>query len=168
MCLIAVSWKDHPRYSLALIANRDEFHGRPAAPAARDPQRPDLYGGRDLQAGGSWLLVSTRGRLAAVTNVRAGVQGETAPRSRGALVQGFVEGTASAAAFVDALAPVAAEHGRYNLLAWDGAELQFASNQLPPACRSRPPWMSGRCGSWAAGAAGRPWNSSRLAISANR
>src|SRR5687768_2864792 len=128
MCLIAVAWQAHPRYPLALIANRDEFHGRPAAPAAHDPHRPDIYGGRDLQAGGSWLLASTGGRLAAVTNVRAGLQGETAPRSRGALVQGFVESTTPVAAFVDALAPIAAEHGRYNLLAWDGVALQFASN----------------------------------------
>ena len=128
MCLIAVAWHAHARYRLALIANRDEFHGRPAAPAAHDPRRPDIYGGRDLQAGGSWLLASTHGRLAAVTNVRAGLQGETAPRSRGALVQGFVESTASAVEFLDALAPVAAEHGRYNLLAWDGTQLQFASN----------------------------------------
>jgi uncharacterized protein with NRDE domain len=80
MCLIAVAWQAHPRYRLALIANRDEFHDRPAAPAAHDPHRPDIYGGRDLQAGGSWLLASTRGRLAAVTNVRAGLQGEAAPR----------------------------------------------------------------------------------------
>lgn len=128
MCLIAVAWQAHPRYRLALIANRDEFHGRPAAPAARDPLRPEVFGGRDLQAGGSWLLASTRGRLAAVTNVRAGLHGETAPRSRGALVQGFIESTVSAAAFVDALAPIAAEHGHYNLLAWDGANLQFATN----------------------------------------
>jgi uncharacterized protein with NRDE domain len=128
MCLIAVAWQAHPRFRLALIANRDEFHGRPALPAARDPQRPDIHGGRDLQAGGSWLLASTQGRLAAVTNVRAGLQGESAPRSRGALVQGFVESTASAEDFLDALAPVAAEHGRYNLLGWDGAHLHFASN----------------------------------------
>lgn len=128
MCLIAVAWRLHPRYPLALIANRDEFHARPAAPAAYDPQRPDIYGGRDLQAGGSWLLASTRGRMAAVTNVRVGLQGEAAPRSRGALVHGFVESAASSADFLDALAPIAAEHGRYNLLAWDGTQLHFASN----------------------------------------
>ena len=130
MCLIAIGWRAHPRWRLAIIANRDEFHGRPAAPAARDPQRPDIYGGRDLQAGGSWLLASTHGRLAAVTNVRAGLQGEAAPRSRGALVHGFVEGTSSAKGFLDALAPIATEYGRYNLLAWDGAHLHFASNHL--------------------------------------
>lgn len=128
MCLIAVAWCVHPRYRLALIANRDEFHARPAAPAGPDPDRPDVYGGRDLQAGGSWLLASTRGRLAAATNVRAGRSDEQAPRSRGALVRGFVHADAESAGFLAALAPTAAEYGRYNLLAWDGATLAFASN----------------------------------------
>lgn len=128
MCLIAVAWRMHPRYRLALIANRDESHARPAAPAGADPEHPDVYGGRDLQAGGSWLLASTRGRLAAVTNVRAGLQDRQAPRSRGALVRGFVRDDAAAGDFVAALAATAGEYGRYNLLAWDGTALAFASN----------------------------------------
>jgi uncharacterized protein with NRDE domain len=56
MCLIAVAWRAHSRYRLALIANRDEAHDRPAAPAGFDPGEPTVYGGRDLRAGGSWLM----------------------------------------------------------------------------------------------------------------
>ena len=136
MCLIAVAWQHHPRYALALIANRDEFHGRPTAAAGFDPDAPDVYGGRDLQAGGSWLQTSTRGRLAAVTNVRAGRNPETAPRSRGALVRDFVRGGLDAAAYAAKLAPIAQEHGRYNLLTWDGNALVFATNH--PRTESRP------------------------------
>lgn len=128
MCLIAVAWKAHPRFRLAVIANRDEFHARPATPAEFDPDFPDVYGGRDLQAGGSWLLASTRGRLAAVTNVRVGREPGVAPRSRGALVRSFTAGTASATDFASTLAPTAAEYGRFNLLLWDGDTLEFASN----------------------------------------
>lgn len=51
MCLIAVAWRAHPRYRLALIANRDEFHGRPTAPAGPDPEHADVFGGRDLEHG---------------------------------------------------------------------------------------------------------------------
>jgi uncharacterized protein with NRDE domain len=136
MCLIAAAWQHHPRYVLAMIANRDEFHARPTAPAGFDPESPAVYGGRDLQAGGSWLQVSTRGRLAAVTNVRAGRNAESAPRSRGALVRDFARGTEAAAPFVSQLAPVAKEHGRYNLLCWDGDALMFATNH--PEAESRP------------------------------
>lgn len=128
MCLIALAWRSHPRYELALIANRDESHARPTAPAGTDPQRPDLYGGRDLAQGGSWLLASTRGRLAAVTNVRVGLAGAAAPGSRGSLVRDFAAGHGSGADFVAGLAPAAGEYGRFNLLLWDGGSLLFASN----------------------------------------
>lgn len=128
MCLIALAWRNHPRYRLALIANRDEAHARPAVPAGLDPDDASLYGGRDLQAGGSWLMASTRGRLAAVTNVRAGAAEGTMPRSRGALVRGFVSANADAAEFLAGLAPHAADYGRFNTLAWDGERVGFASN----------------------------------------
>jgi uncharacterized protein with NRDE domain len=128
MCLIAIAWRANPRYRLALIANRDEFHARPTAAAGVDPDAPDVYGGRDLLQGGSWLQVSSRGRLAAVTNVRAGLVAEAAPRSRGALVRDYVRDDGDAAASLQALAPVALEFGRFNLLAWDGDTLAFASN----------------------------------------
>lgn len=132
MCLIALAWRTHRRYPLALIANRDEFHGRPSAPAGFDPEADGVYGGRDLVQGGSWLQVSTRGRLAAVTNVRAGTAAETAPRSRGWLVRDFVRGDARAEDAATALQPSAREYGRYNLLLWDGDALVFASNHPQP------------------------------------
>lgn len=128
MCLIAVAWKVHPRYPLALVANRDEAHARPTAPADYDPEHHEVFGGRDLVQGGGWLMLSTRGRLAAVTNVRVGRSPESAPLSRGALVRGFVTGSESAQDYVAGLATEASQYGRFNLLVWDGHELAFASN----------------------------------------
>lgn len=128
MCLIALAWRAHPRYELALIANRDELHARPTAPAGPDPDAPDVYGGRDLLAGGGWLMVSGRGRLAAVTNVRVGFAAEALPRSRGALVREFVRGTATAGTYLAGVQTQAMDYGRFNLIAWDGAALVFASN----------------------------------------
>ncbi|MEN4904894.1 NRDE family protein [Luteimonas sp. TWI1437] len=128
MCLIAVAWNTRPDLPLALIANRDEAHARPTAAAGADPEAPHVFGGRDLRSGGSWLQASSRRRLAAVTNVRAGVAPETAPLSRGWLVRDFVRGDASAERFAHALADNAAGYGRFNLLLWDGDALWFASN----------------------------------------
>jgi len=128
MCLIAVAWKVHPRYELVLAANRDEFHSRPAAPAAPWKEAPDVFGGRDLLQGGSWLAVSARRRLACVTNVRRMVPPNPAAPSRGQLVAGFVEGRDTAAAYARALAPRALEYSGFNLLAWDGAELHYLNN----------------------------------------
>ncbi len=135
MCLIALAWNIHPRYPLAMIANRDELHARPTAPAGYDPDHHDVFGGRDLVQGGGWLMVSTRGRMAAVTNVRVGRSPELAPLSRGALVRSFVAGDLSAKDYLDSLANDAPNYGRFNLLAWDGAVLAFASNH--PAFATR-------------------------------
>lgn len=129
MCLIALAWRQHPRYPLAIAANRDEAHARPTAAAGLDPDDPAVYGGRDLVQGGGWLQVSTSGRLAAVTNVRNGLQTGVAPRSRGWLVRDFVRGTAAAPAFAAGIDERPDEFGPFNLLAFDGVRLAFASNR---------------------------------------
>ena len=128
MCLIAFAWRAHPRWTLALIANRDEFHARPSAPADFLRDAPDVFGGIDLRAGGSWLLVSKRRRLAAITNVRVGLSPEVAPRSRGELVKSFATSNASAAEFAASIAPVVHAYGRFNLLLWDGDALLCVGN----------------------------------------
>ncbi|HTA64382.1 MAG TPA: NRDE family protein [Xanthomonadaceae bacterium] len=128
MCLIAFAWRAHPRWPLVLIANRDELHARPSAPAGFLADASDVFGGIDLRAGGSWLLASGRRRLAAITNVRVGLSPEAAPRSRGELVKEFAISDTSAQAFVTDMAPHAQDYGRFNLLLWDGQSLQCVGN----------------------------------------
>lgn len=128
MCLVAFAYRQHPRYPLAVIANRDELHARPTAIAGVDAGDRDLYGGRDLAQGGGWLMVSRRGRLAAVTNVRVPPLGARFPRSRGALVRDFVADDAGVDAFLDGLTPEAGNHGPFNLVLWDGQRMACAGN----------------------------------------
>ena len=87
-----------------------------------------MFGGIDLGAGGSWLLVSKRRRLAAVTNVRVGIAPEAAPRSRGELVKAFATSNACNAEFVAGIAPHAHAYGRFNLLLWDGLSMRCVGN----------------------------------------
>jgi uncharacterized protein with NRDE domain len=162
MCLIALAWQVHPRYRLALIANRDELHARPTAPAGFDPDASDVYGGRDLQAGGSWLQASMRGRLAAVTNVRDGLAAEQSPRSRGALVREFVRSDLDAASYVSALQSSARDYGRFNLIAWQGQALAFASNHPAFAVHAVSPGVHAMSN----GAFDAPWPKSSLATRA--
>lgn len=143
MCLIAFAYGVDPRRPFALIGNRDEFHERPTASAGPHPDAPDVFGGRDLEKGGSWLLVSQRGRLAAVTNVRAGPPFEAAPRSRGGLVDAFARGRRDAAAFLDTLRGEAADYGRFNLLLWDGRSAMLATNHPQFATRVLAPGVYG-------------------------
>ncbi|TLZ25922.1 MAG: NRDE family protein, partial [Gammaproteobacteria bacterium] len=52
MCLLVLAWQAAPRYRLAVAANRDEYHERPAAALAKWPEPPGIIAGRDLRASG--------------------------------------------------------------------------------------------------------------------
>lgn len=87
MCLIAFDYRPDACAWLRLVANRDEFFARPSAPLGAWPGEPDIVGGRDLVAGGSWFAVHRKGRFAAVTNVRdAALASPPDAPSRGHLV----------------------------------------------------------------------------------
>lgn len=128
MCLILVAWQARPGASLIVAANRDEFHGRPAAPARFWSDAPEILGGRDLEAGGTWLGVSRSGRFAAVTNYR-GAREPSARESRGALVTRYLLGDAPAARYVEDLRARAGDYSGFNLLAADEDELWWLSNR---------------------------------------
>lgn len=128
MCLIGIAWRSNAKHELVIAANRDEFHKRPSAAAAPWTDHPQVFGGRDLSQKGSWLAVSTRGRLAAVTNVRRMVPPDPGSPSRGKLVAGFLTGDQDAQAYAQSLAEEAGNFAGFNLLLYDGAELQFVTN----------------------------------------
>jgi uncharacterized protein with NRDE domain len=128
MCLIGIAWQSHPRHALVLAANRDEFHARPSAAAGPWKEHPHIFGGRDIARGGSWLAVSTHGRLAAVTNVRRMATPDPRSPSRGTLVSNFLTGSLSAREYAESLRDEAGNFSGFNLLIHDGAELLFLSN----------------------------------------
>ena len=81
MCLALLAHDCHPYYSLVLVANRDEFHSRPAQPAYWR-EGGEILAGRDRQAGGSWLGTSYSGRWAVLTNLPSPVRNDTPSRGR--------------------------------------------------------------------------------------
>lgn len=124
MCLIVFAYAPGSRYPLRLVANRDEFHQRPAAPLAQWQDAPAIVGGRDLEAGGSWLAVHERGRFAAVTNVRdPALKVAVDAPSRGQLVRDALE-AADLTAWLEALAGGSGwRYAGFNLLVGDQARL---------------------------------------------
>ena len=139
MCLIVLGYRVHPEWELVIAANRDEYHDRPTAPAAAWEDAPEVFGGRDLRQGGSWLAVSKRRRLACVTNVRSGIRPDPEAPSRGGLVSTFVRGTEPAAAHAEGLAARAGAFAGFNLLLWDGAGLRHLTNRPQVAEQEVPP-----------------------------
>lgn len=135
MCLIVFAWQQQPGLPLVVAANRDEFHARPASPAAFWADKPSILAGRDLEAKGTWMGVSRSGRFAAVTNYR----GATEPRaaeSRGALVSRFLEGDEKPATYLQAIK--ASHYSGFNLLVADGEEFWSMSNRDGPPRRLEP------------------------------
>jgi uncharacterized protein with NRDE domain len=125
MCLIVLAWHRHPDYALLLAANRDEFHRRPSAPAAYWEDAPSVLAGRDLEAGGTWLGVSRRGRFAAITNIRDPGSEGTAPRSRGELTRRFLEGDESPREYLAGVHALRGQYQGFNLLVADGEALWY-------------------------------------------
>ncbi|HEU0053461.1 MAG TPA: NRDE family protein [Longimicrobium sp.] len=129
MCLIVLAWEAHPAYRLVAAANRDEFYARPTAPAAWWHDAPNVFGGRDLSAGGTWLGVTRTGRFAAVTNVREPLSPRPGTWSRGHLVGNFLHSRAPAAGYVAGVAANRGNFAGFNLLCCDGESLVWYSNR---------------------------------------
>jgi len=128
VCLAAFAAGACDAFPLVVAANRDESHRRPTAAADWWTEPSGILGGRDLEAGGSWLAVDRRGRLAAVTN-RPSPKGRTFSGSRGHLVSDYLAAHDAVEAFYGERARAPAEYGPYNLVLFDGEELFHAANR---------------------------------------
>jgi uncharacterized protein with NRDE domain len=128
VCLILLAWQVSKQHPLVVAANRDEFHARPAAPAAFWEDRPGILAGRDLEARGTWMGVSRSGKFAAVTNYR-GAREPRAAESRGALVTRFLENGQPASRYIAEIQKKADSYSGFNLIASDGTELWWMSNR---------------------------------------
>jgi uncharacterized protein with NRDE domain len=136
VCVLAFSRGVDPRWPLILAGNRDERHDRPTAPLARWRDNPELLAGRDLEGGGTWLGVSSLGRLATVTNVRRPGGPEPGRPSRGRLVQDVLMGADPALSDL-------ADYNPFNLLLFDADGGSLLSNAPAPARRPLRPGLYG-------------------------
>ncbi len=127
MCLILFKFDPHSETPLIVAANRDEFFARPTAAASTWDDHPQVFAGKDLISGGTWIGVTQTGRFAAVTNVREPHVVIDNPLSRGDLTRDFLSGTQSCEAFMAALEPKKSLYSGFNLLV---GELGHGNNQL--------------------------------------
>jgi uncharacterized protein with NRDE domain len=129
MCIAYLALDTHPDWPVFIAANRDEFHERPARPAAPWPNAPRIIGGIDLRAGGTWLGVDHFGRYALITNFREpGQHIEKAP-SRGDLTRSFLEGKQTAKEFASLTAQTAQTYNGFNLIVGQGGQAFYVGNR---------------------------------------
>ncbi len=128
MCLIVVGVSLTEHYPLIVAANRDEYYRRPTAAAEFWREPDDLLGGRDLEAGGTWLGMTRTGKFAAITNYRRLDAADRGQRSRGLLVTDFLTNSIPADGFLSGLKTTRSEYRGYSLMfgRWD--ELLCYSN----------------------------------------
>lgn len=143
MCLIVFAWKVIPACPLILAANRDEFFERPTQAASWWEDAPQVYAGRDLQAGGTWLGTSKQGRFAALTNIRNGSAPRSEARSRGELVANFLRGDMTAQDYLQTMKMSAGEYNGFNLLFGDATSAYWFSNHPDHEAQALEPGIYG-------------------------
>ena len=142
MCLIVVAWRVSADYPLVVAANRDEVFDRPTAPASFWEDAQQVLGGRDLQAGGTWMGVTRGLRFAALTNIREPTKHDADARSRGLLVSEFLNGRRRPDTYLRTVARQGKQYNGFNLLAADPESLYYYSNR-GDAPRELPPGIYG-------------------------
>ncbi len=134
MCLIVFAWQVMPGAPLIAAANRDEFYDRPASAACHWPEHPQVYAGRDLKGGGSWMGITTEDspggpKFAALTNIRGPQERRLDAPSRGALVADYLAGTLTAREYIASIADGAGQYNGFNLVLGDRNSLYWFSNR---------------------------------------
>ncbi len=131
MCLIFLSFNHHKKYRLIVAANRDEFYKRQTAPAHFWDDFPHILGGRDLEAGGTWMGITRQGKIAMVTNYRDLRNLKPVAPSRGLLVADYLVNGNQPLAFVQQVNNRAADYNGFNLIAGYTHQLVYYSNYRP-------------------------------------
>ncbi len=131
MCLAVIAIQALPAWPLIIAANRDEFHVRSARASQPWEDAPDILAGRDLKAGGTWLGMTSQGRIALLTNYREPGRNNPAAPSRGRLVEEYLRGAMSAQDYAAQTQAGGQSYNGFNLMLGDRHGLWFSSNRPP-------------------------------------
>jgi uncharacterized protein with NRDE domain len=128
MCLILFAINAHPTYKLVLAGNRDEFYNRKTASANFWTDHEHVLGGRDLEAGGTWLAMSRAGKIGMVTNFRDPQNIDPKAPSRGHLVSDFLIRDESPEEYIRNISANGKKYNGFNLLVGNLSSLWYCSN----------------------------------------
>jgi uncharacterized protein with NRDE domain len=128
MCLIFFSLRKHPTYKLVVAANRDEFYSRRTAAAEYWSDHPEVLGGRDLEAGGTWMGLSKSGRISLITNYRDPKNIDPHAPSRGQLVSDFLIGKESPKDYLNRISRDGKRYNGFNIIVGNAEDLWYYSN----------------------------------------
>lgn len=138
MCLIAFSYKNHIKYELVFLANRDEFYERPTRAAGFWDEYPELLAGKDLKAGGTWMGINKSGEFSALTNYRDMDMRKEDPPSRGHLVLNFLTSSDEPEQYLKKVDSEAHRFDGFNLIVGNLDDLSYYTNKTNNIQRLNP------------------------------
>ena len=128
MCLIFLALNHHPNYKLIVAGNRDEFYHRKTASAQFWEDHQHIIGGRDLEAGGTWLAMTKAGKIGMVTNYRDPQNINPTAPSRGHLVSDYLIQDERPDQYLQNISTNGRKYNGFNLIVGDTSELWYYSN----------------------------------------
>lgn len=128
MCLIFLSLNNHTGYKLIVAANRDEFYQRKTSPVHFWEDNPHILGGRDLEASGTWMAMSKKGKISLVTNYRDLHNINPTAPSRGHLVSDYLLNGDHPEEYLKRVSNNGKAYNGFNLIAGSADELFYYSN----------------------------------------
>lgn len=128
MCLIFLAVNHHPKYKLIVAANRDEFYKRKTAAANYWHDNPEILGGRDLEAQGTWMAMTKAGKIGMVTNYRDLSNINPSAPSRGQLVSEYLSNGAAPDEYLKDIHETASDYNGFNLVLGHSDRLYYYSN----------------------------------------
>lgn len=131
MCIVYLAINAHDDWPLFIAANRDEFHNRASLAAAPWPDHPDVIGGIDCQAHGTWLGITRQGRYAFLTNYRDPGRNIANAPSRGALVSRFLTEYQPTEHYAQSVQDSRDAYNGFNLVVGDLSGACYISNRTP-------------------------------------
>jgi len=128
VCTLAIYFRHSANLPLVVAANRDEFYTRATAEPRLLAVQPWVFGGQDLEAGGTWFGVNERLTVVGLLNRRSTAGPDPTRRSRGLFcLEALQRGTP--AEIVEWLATLTPTHyNHFNLLAANAAQAFVAVN----------------------------------------
>uniref|UniRef100_A0A452GLU0 Uncharacterized protein n=1 Tax=Gopherus agassizii TaxID=38772 RepID=A0A452GLU0_9SAUR len=129
MCILFFKFDPRPvsknAYRLILAANRDEFYNRPSKSADFWDSSNEILSGLDMEEGkegGTWLGISKKGKMAALTNYLQ-PKIDTNAKGRGALVRNFLTTDLDSFSYLKKVSSEGHLYNGFNLITADLSQL---------------------------------------------
>ncbi|WP_173237972.1 NRDE family protein [Legionella antarctica] len=127
-----IALDQHPLYPIIILSNRDEFYKRATDPARYWQENSNVFSGKDLMRGGTWLGVNRDGKFSLITNYRSPDGYRLSMQSRGLLAKKFLfeSKDTSPSAYVKTIEAVANTYNPFNMIVGDRTNVVYYSNVI--------------------------------------